>query len=241
MTKVTPLLYWIDNKREIPIIKSNKNNKPNFEFGFFLALDISIPLYRVLEIRNQSLEESWNITHDYINKSIDIIENEYKEDVYYLKNGNIDIDGEQAYEIMSELGYPPSHCYPIYIVTVGSGSSEKLVYIGKTSSKKNRFTNGHRVALELHNPKYNSLEKNIYFGCIMFLTDEKEYLPLEWIYPMEDSLSLLDSIESGLIYHFKPELNTQKINKNYSKIEICLNIENHTGNSEFLNGEQVAL
>ena len=48
-------------------------------------------------------------------------------------------------------------------------TEEKLVYIGKTDSKSSRFSNGHLVALKLHNPRYQKYYKRVYFGTIMFL------------------------------------------------------------------------
>jgi hypothetical protein len=83
------------------------------------------------------------------------------------------------------------------------------------------------------------LEKTIYFGGLVFLDSFKGYIPLEWIQPYKDSHDLLISVEAGLIYHFNPELNTQSVKKNYSGIPINLNIENWSGTSKFLHGEQV--
>lgn len=232
------LSYWIDVKREIPNLINYVKKEPIFEIGYFLSLDICKPIHRVLEIDNQSLKKSWESTNFYIESALKIVSNVYKEEHLFNRNA-VNIDKELVFEIKEQLGQPPTHCYPIYLVTVGNGNEERIVYIGKTSSNNNRFIGGHRVALKLHEPKYFNLEKKVYFGCIMLLDENKDYLPLEWIQPIDKALRILDNIESGLIYYYSPELNTQKTKKNYSKINVNLHIQNFTNVTNFLNDEHV--
>lgn len=107
-------------------------------------------------------------------------------------------------------GKPPLACYPIYLITVGDGENERLVYIGKTSSKSSRFSSGHAALTKLHHPKYDGLSKRVYLCCVVFLKDGHE-IPIEWIKPFEFAENLLESFEANLIYWNKPELNTQHI------------------------------
>ena len=87
---------------------------------------------------------------------------------------------------------------------------QKLVYIGKTDSKKSRFSNGHLAALKLHNPIYNGYNKRVYFGTVMFLSDDKEYVPLEFISPYSRAERYLSEMEAYLIERLNPELNKKK-------------------------------
>lgn len=224
MRSFSPIGPWLKREATLAGFENIDKIKPLFEHGSFLSIDKHYYLYEIDNAEAQSLEVSWSKTEDYINKAMDIIE------------GNFDIvlDREESDWIQQELHKPPTHCYPIYIVTVGEGESEKVVYIGKTSSKKNRFSGGHKVAIKLHEPKYEGLVKNVYFCCIVFLTENNDYIPLEWIHPKEQALDLLDSIESYLIYVFSPELNVQKKSKNFSKYDIHFHIQNFSGHSKFL-------
>ena len=84
------------------------------------------------------------------------------------------------------------------------------MYIGKTDSKKGRFVNGHLAALKLHNPKYNCYNKRIYFGTITFLSEMKEYVPLEFIIPYDLAKKYLGEMEALLIDRLNPELNVRR-------------------------------
>lgn len=100
--------------------------------------------------------------------------------------------------------------YNIYFITIYNEHEEKLVYIGKTDSKKSRFSNGHLAALKLHNPIYNGYNKRVYFGTVMFLSDDKEYVPLEFISPYSRAERYLSEMEAYLIERLNPELNKKK-------------------------------
>ena len=105
------------------------------------------------------------------------------------------------------LYYDKAH---IYFITIYNEHEEKLVYIGKTDSKKSRFSNGHLAALKLHNPIYNGYNKRVYFGTVMFLSDDKEYVPLEFISPYSRAERYLSEMEAYLIERLNPELNKKK-------------------------------
>ncbi|CEP99580.1 hypothetical protein [Paraclostridium sordellii] len=226
MRDFSPLSQWIKGQSKLPLFSTIEKIEPLFEYGSFLSLDKHYYLHEIDKATAQSLSISWTNTETYISKSRKVLNT----DLITV------LDDSKTAALKSELGEPPSHCYPIYIVSVGEGELERVVYIGKTSSKKNRFSGGHKVAIKLHNPKYEGLVKNIYFCCVVFLTPNKDYLPLEWIQPKEKALDLLDSVESHLIYSFLPELNVQKKNKNYSKYDMNFHIQNFSNHSNFLDG-----
>ncbi len=141
----------------------------------------------------------------------------------------------EADKIKEMLGEPPSHCYPIYVFSVGSKQYERPVYIGKTSSELGRFSGGHVACTKLHNPKYDGLQKRLYLGCVMLLDGESDYLPLEWVHPYEDAEQLLGDLEAQLIFHFKPELNIQLKKKPVAKFRPQIHIQNFSDFSNFLN------
>ncbi|WOO43759.1 hypothetical protein RY820_10915 [Bacillus subtilis] len=237
-SNIKPLEHLM-RRGEIPSLDYYRKDNLNYEYGFFLGIDIVMPLHKVLDFPAQDLKTSWKTTQDYINKTLTILEEEYNEDIDEM-SPTVDLDGEQIRDIIYQLGNPPVQCYPIYIITTGTDENEKVVYIGKTSSSNHRFAGGHLAALKLNDPKYDGLEKKIYFGCLTFLDSNKEYVPLEWITPYDHSEGLLSSVEACLIYHFKPELNSDHLKENHSRIPITLMIENWTQQTSFLHYEQLA-
>lgn len=190
----------------------------------------------------QSLEVTWNEIHDYVANAFRIITDDYGEDLGIEEVEKLrDVDREIIHEIEYQLKRPPTACYPIYFISVGNGKDERLIYIGKTSSKNHRFSGGHSAALKLHAPEYEGLSKQIYFGTVAYLDHDKNYIPLEFIQPFEDAKNLLRSLEAGLIYDLKPELNSDYLNNNRACFDMLVNIENHTSSSNFLNYKQVAI
>ncbi|MGJ5658863.1 hypothetical protein, partial [Morganella morganii] len=128
------------------------------------------------------------------------------------QNLNISWQANQDYLSSNCAGVAPLACYPIYLITVGDGENENLVYIGKISSKSSRFSSGHSAITKLHHPKYDKLSKRIYLCCVVFLKNSQT-IPIEWIKPFDFAEKLLSDFEANLIYWNKPELNTQHINK----------------------------
>lgn len=224
---------WLKGNESITPKNFYIDSKPNFELGAFLGIYEYIELYKSYEIDSGNLEESWTKTQEYIKKAFSIINEDLEE---LLENNEVDIslDNEEKYIILKELGDPPLCSYNIYIITIYNDTEEKIVYIGKTDSKNSRFQNGHLAALKLHNPKYGEYKKRVYFGTIVFL-NTKDYLPLEYIRPLEYARTLLGYTESILINHFKPELNTLLINSNIKIPTIQIHIQNFTDTSPFLN------
>jgi hypothetical protein len=224
-----PLEEWVNGRAFTPqrFVESNYIDTPNNNWISWVSMEDKNPLYKANKLEWLSLNES-------ITKTID-----YMEEVDNLLFGGIyegSLDNEDALQIRQEIGMPPKQCCPIYFITVGTGESERVVYIGKTKSAS-RFKGGHSVALKLHNPKYNGLEKSIYRASIWFYFND-DYLALDWIKPTSLAEDIFDSIESQLIYDFQPELNTDKKSKNLAKWHFGLQIESHLP-GKFLHNERM--
>ncbi|WP_280149097.1 hypothetical protein [Bacillus safensis] len=226
----------------LPILDRYRLKDINYEFSCFIGIDVCFSLHKVLEMKAQSLEVTWNKINDYVTNAFSIITDEYCEDLEIEETDKLrDVDREIIHEIELQLKTPPTACYPIYFITVGDGIEERLVYVGKTSSKKHRFSGGHSAALKLHAPKYEGLSKHIYFGTVVFLDDKKNYMPLEFIQPFEDAKNLLSNLEAGLIYDLKPELNSTYIKNIHACFDMLVNIENHSSRSNFFKCKQVVI
>lgn len=213
---------WLNGNESITPENLMLNNSPNFEYGAFIGFDECIELYRVNEFDSGNLKDSWRNTKDYINSALELIQGDINECSFgYL-------DNEEKDWILNELGEPPLGSYNIYLITIYNENEEKIVYIGKTDSKKSRFSNGHLAALKLYNPIYDSYKKRVYFGTIMFLDSDSNYLPLEYITPLEKAQELLNNTEKLLINHFKPELNTQNLYILENELKVNFHIQNFT-------------
>ena len=182
--KNQPLKPWIKGNESITPNNFFSNALPNLEYGAWISLDIAVELYKANTIDTGYLKKSWNEHHEYI------------EQVCLLTG----IDEENGYDLDREEKF----------ITIYNEHEEKLVYIGKTDSKKSRFSNGHLAALKLHNPIYNGYNKRVYFGTVMFLSDDKEYVPLEFISPYSRAERYLSEMEAYLIERLNPELNKKK-------------------------------
>ncbi|CUO51492.1 hypothetical protein ACSXC4_12665 [Clostridium perfringens] len=225
--RVSMLKTWLEGNESITPQNFILNNKPNFSLGSFIAFDECIDLYKANEFDSGNLDESWNKTRNYIYDALELIGGDIEECGFgYL-------DREEKYLILNELGEPPLGSYNIYMITIYNDVEEKIVYIGKTDSKKSRFYNGHLAALKLHNPIYDSYKKRVYFGTIVFLDSNANYLPLEYIQPLEFAQNLLGETEKILISYFKPELNRQNVNNGGYEISTIFHIQNFTGTQLF--------
>lgn len=213
-----PLEQWVNAKAFTPqrFIKSNYSDKPLSSWLTWVSMEDKNPLYKADKLDWVSLNDSINATLTYMQNANNLL-------CGGLYEGSL--DNEDALEIRDSLGIPPKQCCPIYIVTVGTAETERVVYVGKTKSAL-RFKGGHSVALKLHDPKYDGLEKSIYRASIWFYFDN-DYLALDWIKPSSLAEELFDSIESQLIYGFQPELNTDKKINDLTKWRFELQIENH--------------
>lgn len=229
MERFTPLLRWLQRGSNSEVLIYKGKSQPNFELGGFVTLDKPLPVYKSQEIAAESLETSWNNFNKYMSDAMELLDLPIEEMVC-LDNYEIDI-------LREELGEGPSTAYPIYIITTRNKdkSEERVVYIGKNSASTQRFKGGHSALTKLHNPKYDNLEKNIYLANVILLTDE-HYLPLEWIQDLSYASKILNKIESHLIYHFQPELNTNLKTKKISTYDFSFHIQNFN-DTGFLNDE----
>lgn len=221
------LKTWLNGNESITPQNFILNNKPDLSLGSFIAFDECIDLYKANEFDSGNLEDSWNQTRDYIYEALELVNGDIEEcGVGYL-------DNEDKYLILDKLGEPPLGSYNIYMITIYNNTEEKIVYIGKTDSKKSRFYNGHLTALRLHNPIYDYYKKRVYFGIIVFLDSNADYLPLEYIQPLELAQNLLAETEKVLINYFKPELNRKNVTSVGYEISTIFHIQNFTGTQLF--------
>lgn len=199
--KFQPLEPWIMGNGSITPENFYGKLKPDFKMGAYIFLDKAVDLYLANTVDTGNLRDSWRLNKGYIEKVCEIIEVD--------EENGFDLDNEQKRWILDELGEPPKCCYNLYFITIYNEIEEKLVYVGKTDSKKSRFVNGHLAALKLRNPMYNGYNKRIYFGTIMFLSEMKEYVPLEFITPYNLAEKYLGEMEAFLIDRLNPELNVK--------------------------------
>ena len=147
------------------------------------------------------------------------------------------LENDQYFQANDRQASPPLACMPIYLISVGSGNNERIVYIGKTTSSSSRFIAGHKAMTLLHAPKYEGQTKRLYRCCIVFRSDRGDEIPIEWITPYEAGKKLLLTFESILIYHFQPELNKRLKNKLPQTLIGSIHIQNVIYKTEFLNDE----
>jgi len=129
---------------------------------------------------------------------------------------------------------PPVACLPIYLISVGSGDKEQIVYVGQTSSRSSRFAAGHKAITLLHAPKFNGLRKRLYRCSIVLLSQRKNEIPIEWVTPYDEGKRLLSAVEGMLIHNFQPELNIRLKTKPPSTKIGCIHIQNISGGNGFL-------
>jgi hypothetical protein len=219
---------WLKGNESITPMNFASNNSPCFELGAYIGLDEYVELYKANEFDSGNLQTSWSETREYIEQALAIVNRDLDNDDFYL-------DNEEKWYILKKLGEPPLCSYNIYIITIYNETEEKIVYIGKTDAKNSRFSNGHLAALKLHNPIYDKYKKRVYFGTLMFLDKKNNYLPLEYITPLEEAKRILGYSEAILIHYFKPELNVQMINIETIPITTVFHIQNFTDTAPFLN------
>lgn len=236
-TVPSPLYGWVNKKAALPrrySMAPDEDEQPVAdasanEWSVSVALDEAVPLYSIAEAKWQSLAQTRRATDTYLKEAEVLIDG--------LWGGWL--DSEERDLIISTLGEPPAFCLPIYVVSVGQGKDERVVYIGKTSSST-RFSNGHSVGLKLHHPEYTQLVKTVY-RCSVLLHVHNEYVALEWVEPDVLAAKILDQVESVLIYALQPELN---IAKRCRKPKVDKPIEIHIQNftqSKLLDGRMLWL
>lgn len=223
----SPLFAWANGQLPLPrrfCCEHGESCSPDTnadKWSVSVALDELVPLHEVANARWKSMAETRELTREFLNKADELIGG--------LGGGRL--DKEEQHLVQEELGDLPLYCLPIYLVTVGAGVDEKVVYVGKTTSAR-RFANGHHVALKLHHPQYDGMTKQVY-RCSVLLSIYDEYVALEWVEPEEISERLLDCVESVLIHALQPVLNTAKRRKPKVGKPVFIHVQNFAGSDLF--------
>lgn len=119
---------WIQGNRNLTPKNFYANVRPCIEMGAFVTLDIAVDLHLAHTVDTGNLYNSWHKNKKYIKNACEIANVD--------ENNSFDLEREDEIWITQELGEPPESCYSLYFVTVYNETEEKLVYIGKTDSKK---------------------------------------------------------------------------------------------------------
>lgn len=224
--KFQPLKPWLKGNCSITPRHFYTQYTPDLLEHLFLSLDIVVPLHDADTVSTSNTKESWQLNRNYIKKVLQILAID-EEDC------DMELAEDEKEEVLLKLGEPPYSCYNLYFITIKNNDEEKIVYVGQTNATKSRFIGGHHAALKLHAPQYSGYQKYVYFGTVTFTATDNGYLPMECLETTGQIRHLLNDIERILIYEFKPELNTQKYKYKFIN-QPKLQIENHTGASNFL-------
>lgn len=224
--KFRPLSPWVTGNSSVTPYNFYIDNEPDLSMGVFIALDVAVDLHLANTITSGTLERSWKENQTYIERACAIADTG--------KENDFDLDGEDKLNILEELGEPPECSYNIYFITIYNEAEEKVVYIGKTDSENGRFANGHLAALKLHDPRYSSYQKRVYFGTITLLSKEGAYIPLEFVAPYENAKRYLNGAEAFLIDRLNPELNTRREKVDIFREVSQIHIQNFSRVSDFM-------
>jgi hypothetical protein len=220
----SPLYAWVNKHIALPerfrlepdAEGSAATDASSREWSVSVALDEAVPLHAIAGATWRSLSETRRRTNEYLKQADTLIDG--------LWGGRL--DSEERDLILSTLGQPPAFCLPIYIVSVGEGEEEQVVYVGKTRSST-RFANGHSVGLKLHHPQYDQLVKTVY-RCSVLLDVHDEYVALEWVEPEALAEEILDRVESVLIHALQPSLNVAKRRRPGVDRPVHIHVQNYT-------------
>jgi hypothetical protein len=217
-----PLHAWVARQQPLPsrFYAPSDRNDIDTSWLCWVSIEEKLSLYTASEVDWQSLAESRKKTNEYLTRASEIISG--------LEGSWL--DSEEAEMILETLGDPPRPTLPIYLIGLEKdGAYGYPVYIGITRTS-NRFIGGHKAALCLHNPKFNGYSKHLYREAVWFYNGS-DYLPLEWLEPEEMANTILKSIESQLIFDFKPAINERKKAAECAAIPLVIHIENFCGDS----------
>ena len=65
------------------------------------------------------------------------------------------------------------------------------------------------------------------------MSDEGNYIPLEWLHPKKLRDNVWSDVEAQLIYHFQPELNNRLKERNHAKNPVDIAFHNCSGTKSF--------
>lgn len=219
MDLFSPLQPWLDRKAHEPPFRDITDLELDADTGCAVILDGWVPIHEALSLQPQSLSLSWHSQRAYVKAACEVI----------LAESPLALDREEPGMITRKLGPPPKQAYPLYFITTKrADEDEKIVYIGKTSSKSSRFVGGHAAITKLHAPQFDGVEKRLHLGCVTFVDKEWEYVPLEMVQPLVSAKKLLSDLEMQLIYHFQPVLNRAGKTTRLSKLEQIIHVQGIT-------------
>lgn len=194
----TQIHAWLDRRHPLPTCFASTyaaNTRTEHEL-LWISIDERIPLHEIAKNRQPSIADAVQNIRSYVSSAISVLGSDQVEEI-----------GDKN-DVIKELGEPPERSKPIYIITTEEAGIENVVYVGKTVTN-GRFEGGHLAAIKLHNPAYRNAEKYVY-RCSITLSLRREWFALEWVGTPSIAEQILDDVESRLIYHFQPPLNTQK-------------------------------
>ncbi|WP_336234828.1 hypothetical protein [Achromobacter dolens] len=201
--------------------------------SLFVTLESVVSLHETIRLEAESFAESGNRTWSYLRRMMTMLNVNAD---FSASGKNRWITSEEREIILEELGPPPPYCYPLYIISVDDGRSERIAYIGKMSSRTPRFRNGHPAVTKLHAPEYEGRVKRVYLCSVVFRGVDFTYATIEQIQSVNYADAILASLESQLIYYFKPPLNSSSSVTENSKWKWSISLANNTGQTNFLSG-----
>jgi len=209
----------------LPQFVDRRLRRPELQLGGWISLDTVVEAHTIRNLSAQSFEQAWQTCQDWVARC------------HQIMGARISnwLDKEQRQAILEDVGPPPNPCYPIYIFSLGEGSTESAVYVGRTSARHGRFAGGHAACTKLLHPRYDGYRKRVYLGCVSLVNPKGGYLPLEWVQPLHEAQRLLESIEAQLIYSLQPKFNVQAKKRSRASSAFVIQIQNFTGQTNFMN------
>ena len=190
----------------------------------FVSIDTYFHLHEAPQVPLKSLEESWNDTKDYVLRALALLGRPH---------AGWSLSDDERKEVLASIGMPPGPAWPLYVFTVGDYPDERIVYVGKTNAQTHRFGTGHSAITALHNPRYDGMTKRLYFATVTLMSDEGNYVPLEWLHPKKLRDSIWSDVEAQLIYHYQPEPNRNLKDRDHSRNPVQIAFHNYSGTKSF--------
>jgi hypothetical protein len=208
----TQIHAWLNRTHPLPrrFAAASIPDNPDHHWLVWAGIQDAHLLHKAADLDWRTLFESSEIARKYVTRACTLLGTDQVEDL------------DDKHTVTSALGPPPAQATPLYIVSVGEATNERVVYIGKTVADT-RFSGGHAAALKLHNPIYSGMKKTIY-RCSVTVLLESDHVALEWVDPPEVAEQILDDVESRLIFALKPELNSKKTINDCAKNKCAVHV-----------------
>lgn len=191
-----------------------------------MELALCVPLYQAHQLEAEPFEKARIRAWNYLQSMCEILDvNPVSRDPSERRW----VTSEETAHILRTLGPPPPLCSPIYLISVGDDRDERLVYIGKMSSRTPRFRNGHPAISKLHAPQYEAKIKRLYMCTVIFRAKDFSVSPIEFLRPTSRADAVLASLEAQLIHYFKPELNSMHTSAENTNWPLSVMFRNSAG------------